>query len=1060
MTRVLVFLGALAAGLGLLVHLSGGLEGPRVEQNEPVVERVTAPTARDAAAGAGAGVRGPAGIDVRDVDGPRYALPEARVVRDPRSGESVDVPHFVPWTFQASAGRPSAGEGGAQGSVVFEDVVVRLFRAPATLDEARRLRSDPRATDAFLRLEMYARTARADGIARYLQGSAAPAGPRSDTTIRLDGDVVVHDVEHDIWVRGTRLTFDPDAGRAVGEGRFLVEHAAWTIDGDGLVLEKDARLPDLYRIAVERGVLLTLRDALLDPSGRPLLALDPEGFRPARVLARRAVVLSDEAGGRRLHVALEGDVRALQEGGRRMAADRLRLTVEQPQPAAPPSASPGQPARFVLADLVAEGRPLVIDVPDLATDSGGRSEARVTARRLRREAVPLGEPDLVLEGEPVLVLAGDVPLPGLAGEGAYVRASARDRAVLSSLDDVGRDAAGLPVPGRRLVLSGDARLMRRGPGSEPYEDVLEGERITLHLRPVAREPGAAPRETPVSFAAEGHVRLSGTRVAGEAERIQVERLDTLEPLLRVEGPGTRFELRGLARGQRLLGRDPASDAETAPASGAGGAAPPEDEWVLERVEASGRLAASTVLGGPSVGVPARVEGARATYERVDGLARLHGAPGQPAFVQMEAQAERAHRLRAATLTLDVARARVRAEGGADAEVWLGAEGADGLPAGMAPSERMPAPLGALALATDDPIEVRFRLAQPGGEPALDQPQALRVLGPFTAEMRAASPGPVDRVRADRLDALFARRVREAAPVRSAPLARSASRPAAPSERPAPRAGAPGAATALTRWTLAARDLAVALEDGRVSTFEAEGGVTIDGQSLACEGERLRFERAVGALLLDGGARGAAARFGAANAESRVRARALRVLLAEDGPRWVLATGPTQALLVQRAPDGGSEQFEVDSRGDVRITANELSAPTPTWVRRRERARDTAPWGAPAEIWADRVSVTGRNLLEGAGAGAGERVVERIVAEGPSTTVQAGEGAERIQMWCERVLVDAATGVATLRGRPGVDVRVRRGTSLDLELLSASFNLRTRQLSDLEAGSAVLRRGDR
>lgn len=1063
MMRALVFLGTLALGLGLLVWQAGGLSGPRTQLVEPVVDRQPAVQAGQP----GGALAGPAGIDVRDVGGPRYALPSARVFRDPQSGESVEVPHFVPWTFEARTGHPGAADGaGSEGAVVFEDVVVRSFRAPTTLEEARRLRADPRSTDAFLRLELYAKSARADGIARYLESSPAPGGVRRDTTIRLDGDVVIHDLEHDVWMRGQRVTFDPEAGRAEGEGRFLLEHPAWTIEGDALALEKDARLPDVYRISVGRSVLLRLREELLDTRGRPLLALDPQGFRPARVLARRATVLSDEAGGHRLHVALEGDVRALQEGGRRLAADRLRLTVEQPAPVR------GSPSRFTLADLVAEGDPLVIEVPDLEAQDGSVSEARITARRLRRESVPFGEPDLVLEGEPVIVLAGDLPLPGMPGEGAYVRASARDRAVLSTLPEVARDAHGAAVPGRRLALSGDARLMRRGLAAQPYEDVLLGDVITLRLKAAAPVAGRPAREQPVSFAAEGHVRLAGTRLEGETERIRAERLDTLEPVLDVEGAGTRLLLKGLAQGQRLLGREPDPAPSPAPSAGpasTGPAASAQSEWVLDRVEAVGGLAATTRLGGPSVGLPAWVEAESAAYDRLDGRALLRGAPGLPAWVRVEAGPGRAHLLRAPTLSFDVARTLVRAEGGASGEVWLSEEGPEGLPAGMGGDGRSPARLTALALQTDARIEVRFHLAQVGGEPALAEPQSVRVHGPFTAEMQAGEPGIVDRVRADRLDMQFARRLREPASQQTASVARPASAARAAEQPSATDAHPRAPRSAGQRWAITSRDLSVDLEAGRVGAFEAQGGVAIDGEELHCQGETLRFERAVGALLLDGGTRGATARFGAVSSESQVRARALRLLLSDAGPRWLLATGPTQALFVQRTagPSGAAEQFEVDSRGDVRITPSELSAAAATWVRRRERAQGSAAWGPASEIWADRVTVSGRNLLSGGlsspvgptADGAG-RVIERIVAEGPSTTFQSGEGSSRIQMWCDRILVDAGPGTATLTGRPGTDVRVQRQGQLDLELLSATFDFRTGQLRDLEAGSAVLRRRER
>lgn len=1081
MTRALVFAVCLAAGLALLVWQAGGLRGPISERPEPVL-REPEGAVPGASTTAGASLPGATGLRVNGVDGPRYALPEARTFRDPRSGESVDLPYFVPFTFSAATGRPLPDASGEGDAVRFDDVVVRSYREPATLEEARRLRSDPLSIDALLRLELFARHARADGIARYLRAGSANEPVAPDATIRLEGEVAIHDVTQQVWMRGREVLFDPKEGRAQGLGPFTVEHAAWRLEGEDLVLLRDARVSDLYRVDVRRNVLFTLRDAVVGGSPAATPELGAEGFRPSRVLARRASLLHDAGAGRRLYIALEDDVRALQQGGRRLTADRLRLTLEESS-ASRRAAADG----WRLLDLSAEGTPLTIEVPDLEA-TGGARRAHLSARRLQRESSAAGEGALVLEGDPVVLLEGDLALPGVPGEGGWIRASARDRAVLSPVPVVARNPDGSAVRGRRLVLDGNARLERGGTADAPYQDVLEGDEITLTLRPLPAAPDGRSREQPVAFAAVGQVRLSGTRVSGGMTRIVVERLDTADPVLWVDGPGTRLSLAGLAREQHLLGSDPPPalaagppapgpdaarpTAPGAPASVPAAATERETSWVLDTVDASGALAAETRLGGPVVGLPTWVEGDRATYERVSGRTRLTGASGRAAAVRVEAGPGRQHLLRAPTLTFEQARGRMEADGGAEGEVWLlGGEG-DPRPMGLDDGERPRGALKTLTLTTDERIEVQFRLDRPGGEPALDQPQRMRVLGPFVAQVEADRPDAMDRIRANRLELVFARRAREGATPSSSPSARAAapaSRPSAaplpkPADPDAPRPPGPGAPTP-TRFTLAARRLMVDLEAGQLASFDAEESVVVDSEALHVEGETLRFKRSVGALILDGGAGRARARFGAAPADSRLEAAALRVLLQEDGPRWILASGPAQAIFVQAEAGGGGggERFEVDCRGDVRITRTELVTQSPTWIRRTTRARAAEAWSDPSQIWSDRLEVRGTNLLArpapaqpGRPPRGGARTIDTVVAEGPETTFESGAGAERIQMICERILVDVAAGTATLTGRPGRDVLVVREGRYQVELERTVFDFRTRQIDRLESGSLILK----
>ncbi len=1062
--RLAIFLGCLLVGVAALLGSAGGWRGQGADRSVPEVPRQEAPVAgarvplvgADAASGS---------LRLKDVGAPRYAMPEALTYRDAHSGERVDIPHFLPWSFAARRARALVGAGADSGSILFEDVVVLTYREPRTLAEARRLRDDPRAIEDFVHLQLFAPRARADGIARALETQGESGGREGDAVIVLDGGVEAHDRTLAIQARGGSLSFDPRTHVTVGQGPFTVEHAAWTLEGEGFTLTRDARegrarRDDAFRIEIARHVLFALRQNVLDAQGAALWGEDE--FRPARIFAGRAAVVHDGAAqGDTLHVVLEQGVRALQQGGRRLLCDRLALALE-------PRTTGGTTAArdWRLAHLAGEGRPLTLEVPDLETP-GSRSAARITARRLRHEPSPFGPPTTVLEGEPVVLLEGDLALAGVPGPGRWIRASASDRALLLPAPGVALGPDGAPVMGRRLELRGQARLERRADGagdSADFEDVLEGDEISLVLRPAqdgaaARERGAA-REVPVSFAALGHVRLSGTRLEGATERIVVERLDTTEPLLVVEGLGTRLALVGFGRGQRLFGEDPAADSHTPEGAAAGPVAagePARRAWSLERLEADGHLAGETRLGGPTVGTPAWVEGARISYERVADRALLSGEAGAPASIHFEAGAVERHGITAPHIAFERGRGRLRAEGGVTAEVFL----VEGTPAGFADGAtgltREPGRLSRLELITDGRIEMRLKVARPGGEPAPDEPQTLRVLAPFTAELSAPPPAALDRLRADRLEVVFTLR----APLEGASTSAGLARPA----RAAPRGSTASGSTLARRnapadrWKLISRTLVLDLNGGTLSGLEADGGVLLDGKTMHVEGETLRFVGALGSLWLEGGAEPVRARTHSARSESRFVARAVRVTLDQYGPTYVLASGPVEAVLVQadaKHPER-ADRYEVNCPGDVRLTDSELVADAPTtWVRRSERDAPDAPWGGASDVWADRLTIGGSGLLaQGRRGGAGG--VRTLTATGPTTTFRSGTGSRRVDMWCERIDVDVPSGKAVLSSRPGRDVLVHFESGYDVELMRASFDFRTGEVEDLEAGRAVLRR---
>jgi hypothetical protein len=1044
--RPLIFLATAASGTALLVWAAGGIEGPRTRLPDPRLERASTPVPR-ASLPLGGGPTGESGLRLDDIGGPRYAMPEVRVFRDPATGERVEIAHFLPWSFAARAGRALPPDAAPGAAFLFEDVVVRTYREPETLAEARRLRDDARAIDDFVRLELFAPRARADGIAGALGAGERKDAPAADVVILLEGDVRVRDRSLGVLVRAGTVAFDPRAHRAAGTGPFSVEHAAWTLDGEDFVLARGlgahaGRAATAFRFEVSRRAFLQVNEAVLDDKGRPLWD-DPAGFRPARVFAGRATVAHDESDtAAPLKIVLEEGVRALQQGGRRMEAERLALTLE-PR---------GETRRgWSLAHFTAEGSPVTIEVPDMPAGDGPPGAARITTQRLRHEPSALGPPTTVLEGASSVVFEGRMTLAGRGGLGRWLRASAADRIVLAAVPGVARGADGTPLVGRRLELRGAARVEQRGAddagsdGDGAFEDVLEGDEITLALRP----GGNGGADAPVSFAALGHVRMSGTRLEGEAERLVADGLDTPTPRLVIEGTGTRLTLLGFGGSQRLFG----PEAGAAEGSASGVPAEPARAWTLDHVEAVGAVRGSTTLGGPSLGLPAWLEAERVDFDRVTDRVALTGAAGAPAGVWVEAATGRRHALVAPRIAFERERARLSADGGVEAEVHLGGAPLAGGLLGARPDA---ASARALTLTTDGRIEVRLVLDAAGGEPAPDTPQSLEVQAPFEARLEGTGPGALDRLSAQRLALAFALR---AAPPKPARAAAGIARPAAP--RAAESAREPRATDApLTRWALASRTLALTLEEGELATFDADGGTTLDGEELHLSAARLRFARRVGLLTVEGGARPVAARLGRAGSESRFTAPTVQIRLGDTGFSWVGATGPLQAVLLQASTEqpGRAERFELDCAGDLRIAPEEITTHGATWIRRTTRAKPEADWADPSEIWADRVRVLGNDLLAAAPGAAVARHVRTVVAEGPRTTLRSGAGDRLVEIWCRRLEVDALADLAVLTGVPGEDVVVRVKGGPDIEIARASFDFRTGAVRDLEAGHAVLRPG--
>lgn len=1059
--RLLIFLLCLGAGTAALLVSAGGWRGRGPQQGPGGLPRQAPP-----AAGAPVPMPSSGGgaLRVRTVGAPRYAMPEPLVFEDPQGGPAVEIPHFLPWAFAADGAHAEAAGGEDASGFVFEDVTLRVYRAPETRAEAERLRDNPRLIDEFVRLEVRAPRARADGIARALQdparASAGVAGTSTEdgASIVLDGGIEARDHRLGVLARGEQLRFEPHTGVARGQGLFTVQHAAWSLQGEGFSLVPEAGAPrrglaSSFRVELEQRVFLAVDAAVLDPA--PPGAGDAPGFRPARVFAGRAGVVRDtRAPDAPLVLALEQGVRALQQGGRRLQADRLVLELAPQEGAQAPAraALAGNVGRWRLAHLHGEGSPLAIEVPDLAEQGGLQRAAVLRTARLRHAPGTDGlGATTTLEGPSELLLEGDVTFAGTRAPSARLRASARERMQVG------------PAPGgRRIEMRGLARLERLPGSPDEAHDLLEADSIALELRPARPEEGLRERELPTRLAALGHVRLGGTRLEGEAQRLVVEGLDGLAPRIVVEGEGSRLSLVGFERGQRLLGADTPEAVPGEP--GAEHGAPEARAWTLDRLEASGSVAAQTRLGGPTAGMGAWVDGDSLGYERLSERALLLGSPTSPASIRVAAGGSSQHLLQAPRIAFERARGRLRADEGVRAEVWVAGDARTTGASGLAREEVARGALSRLDFRTEGRIEVDLRVSRPGGELAPEQPQVVRVLAPFEATLRAPPPDAVDRIAAGRLEAVLALRA-PGASSSGAALARTArARERTPARSPtSASAPAPAAAAPAQRWSLDARALQVDLDLGEPVALLAEGGMVLESPALRLEASSLSYSRALGLVAVEGGPQAVKARLGGeGDGAGELAARALRVGLDAAGPRWVQAAGPVQAVLLRAAPDRAAllrqERLEFACPGDVRITDGQLLAERgPSWVRRSVRAQPGAPWAEATDIWADRMEARGMGLLAGGRATAGQGL-QALVARGPATTFRTQPGKDLVEMWCERIDVDLVGGRAQISGSPERAVLLRVAGRFDSELLRASFDFRTGALEDLEAGRTVLRQG--
>ena len=169
---------------------------------------------------------------------------------------------------------------------------------------------------------------------------------------------------------------------------------------------------------------------------------------------------------------------------------------------------------------------------------------------------------------------------------------------------------------------------------------------------------------------------------------------------------------------------------------------------------------------------------------------------------------------------------------------------------------------------------------------------------------------------------------------------------------------------------------------------------------------------------------------------------------------VAAKSLTELVALDRAQPGRLEHFQIACAGDVDIDPGTLTARESVEMERRERPAASAPWGAPARLWADTVTATGTHLLSNAAAG-----VTRIRAEGHDAAFESGEGKDLVQMWSRTIDIDVPAGTATLTGEPGRDVEIKVGDAYHVEHPRAVFDFRAGRLKGIE-GPRIIVRGRR
>ena len=1060
MKRAILVTAFLAAGLSLLLWISGGAEGPGARQADPEVETEVHEAVESP--GLVRPMNLPVSVDV--VEGySQSARPEPLTFVDARTGETIVVPVFEPWYFKAKSGKPVEARRSGRQAVVLEDVELLMFREPRSIAEAHAIERGER----FVKWRVTAPTARVDDLA--LQSlDEQPGGP--ETVVQLSGGVRIYDMEKDLEIQGDSLEVQPYLDKARGTGGFIVLHEAFELTGDGLELE---RTENRSTVVIQENANVDLHGDLPASDGQPLLDLGSGELQPGRIGAEGGAVLvhrvGREGGREDLSLELTGVVHAEQDDGRSLDADVVRLSAFLEPSAQPPGGTEEtkDEERWQVKTFEAEGDVIVI-YPG-KTDDGSTYVLRASAHRMVYELTPGTSATVLLERDIEITVRGEVPLEGLgATEGPSVmRATAREQALLTPAPPADVRPGDDPTLYRLVTLRGDAKLVFRGAGLDPAQDTLEGEQMRLLLKERSDEEVAALRErsadvddkrlpkpgriVAVSFAVLGDVRLGGTRMSGMTHRLVGKDLDLDSPVFEASGPGTSFAFHGLRRGERLLGgaETPTQGTE---APGTIDPTEPVPVWVFQRLNARDGVVVDTTLGGPSVGMPTRLEGDALSYDRVSDLARVIGKDLAPARLAVGADPKERQQLAAHTLQLDRGRGVVEARGRVRGVLLASSGNESGRGAEIVLPERRLGTPSTFGVATNGRIEVRTRVHSAPWDPRLDTEQVILIEGELVAEMTSDTL-KTDRLRAGRLEVALLRTLDHPEDGPTAPSARMGSRgPLSLGGRSA-AGGDGGKPKRLIPWTVETEVLQARFGPRGMESLEASGGIRFASEEGELGGDTFRYAAATRQASLRGRAH---ATFGPADGRSEVRADDLVLTIGDDGPEQLAAIGRTLAVLIRKDEEDPRvlERFFVWCRG-VTMTPDEFRTDELDQVLQQRRMGPSGAWESPFSLWSNRIVVTGRDLLSQKTA-----EVNQLIASGPRTTLRTGEGDEQVTVWGDRFILDAATSRATLESGPSGDLKIQLGTTDDermrLDQQRLVLDIKTRKILDWRHSKVVMR----
>jgi hypothetical protein len=985
-----------------------------------------------------------------------FPATEHRTFVDRVTGEKIEFPRFVTWTFHAGEAEPRPDPVTGEQHVLCRDVRVRMYREPATREEAVALRDDAKTFERLVRLEVEAEEGQAD----FLLAAPAPdAPPATDvrSILHLTKSVRIADVQQGIVIRTTDVTVDAKAGTAEGNADIVADLPAGVMHGRG------------FRLDQKHDVLEILDRADLDLKSSEGSAWTGSPFdlgegtpRRTRVRAEGGAVVTRDpvAHGAPAHftVRLSQRVHVEQVDGQSLDADVVEIEVVKRLATAEkaPAMSEGNPPAegavakaYRFQRLRADGN-VVMEQPQGGTAGGSPGLLSLAARRLVYTMTGDGDGASVLEGEPSLRWTGEFSMTGDKPGRGTIRARCAERM------SFGPPAEGRGEGNVALMLQASAVVERDDPAHPGEADRLEAERIDLALasrapttdvvRPAASPRGRRGDMAVVAFKAAGAVRLSGPSIRGSAELIVGQDLDRPdERHVFAQGPDTEFEIAGLATGASDAPKAPAP----APASMAGDGKPaagtPAEKkaWRIEAIDARkgvrGRAQALAAAGDE----PLLMEGGVLTYRRASG-GRLVGEEGGLARVTMPRAGGGSPSWMTAPAIAFGADGRVDTEGKTHAEMWSGGKTAAGRASARPAAD-------VLAIHSGSRIDL-FGVQRP------DADAIVRIEDGGRIEVRAKAQ-VLDRLEAGTIEIALAERPVEAEGGLFG-LGGSVARPAKASstterETPAtaPPRDDPPSLTVLdcrkrlhvdTRSDGAGGGASTAL--GGVRGLRAEGTVVAVLGDRSFSGDVLDFDGTTGVMrLLGREGTPAHVRLGEGPLAQRFTSPEVEVTTREGKPDQITFRAPMSAALHRADPaaKGVLERYEMVSQGDFTIGAEQAVAEHGVAVRRTIRRGAAGAFGEAAILQAPKLvleALAGGSLLASQGApGFG-----RMVASGEGTRFDLGEPGKSTSASGDRIVFDAVASTVTITGTPRAHLR-REGGPTGLNKLDGKkyvFFLRT------------------